>query len=58
MIVIDESKLSPELLGIVASVYGYVDVDKFLEERHFGLESVVEAIDDLNGLIKKPFWKD
>ena len=55
MIVIDERKLSKELLKDIAFAHGYTDVD-FFEETHFlGIDTIIAAINDLNGLVKEPF---
>ena len=66
MIVIDENKMTNGILMLIAERYGYkyVDsssdamketIDKFVEEHYIDLDTVINAIKDLNGLIKEPF---
>lgn len=68
MIVIDENKMTNGILMLITERYGYkyVDdsfdimketIDKFVEEHYIDLDTVINAINDLNGLIKEPFEK-
>ena len=55
MIVIDERKLSKDLLKDIAFLHGYADIDFFIEKHHLGIDTIVESINNLNELIKRPF---
>lgn len=57
MIVIDERKLSKDLLKDIVFLHGYADINFFIEKHHLGIDTVISAINDLNGLIKEPFEK-
>ena len=57
MIVINEKKLSKNQLKELAYQHGYSDIDFFIEKHHLGLDTIITALNDLNGLIKEPFEK-
>ena len=55
MTVIDERKLSKDLLKDIAFLHGYADIDFFLEKHFLDINTIVESINNLNELIKRPF---
>lgn len=55
MTVIDERRLSEEMLKDIAFLHGYADVDFFLEKHFLDISTIVESIRNLDELIKRPF---